>query len=85
MANEQASTGLQIGGQSLSNGNKIRTGSIAVGDGIDAATFAATKDTNALRAALIANNAAYFTPARLNSMNRNDMIYSWMLINGYKA
>ena len=85
MANEQAQTGLMIGGGTLSNGNKIRTGSIALGDGMDAATFAATKDKNALRAALAANNAAYFTAARMNSMTMNDLTYSWLLINGYKA
>lgn len=85
MANEQHNLGIQIGGHSLSNGNKVRGGSIAVGDGMDATTFAATKDVNAIRAALIANNGTYFTAARLNSMNWNDMVYSWNLINGYKA
>ena len=85
MANEQAQTGLPIGNGLLSNGNKIRTGSIALGDGIDATTFAATKDTNTLRAALVANNAGYFTAARLNSMTKNDLMYSWLQINGYKA
>lgn len=85
MANEQAQTGLPIGKGLVSNGNKIRTGSIATGDGIDSTTFAATKDINSLRAALTASNGTYFTAARLNTMNQNDLMYSWLQINGYKA
>ena len=85
MANEDVTIGLPIGAGRVSNGNKVRGGTIAVGDGIDSATFAATKDVNSLRAALIAANGTYYTAARLNIMTQNDMVYSLLLAAGYKA
>lgn len=83
MANEQAQLGMPYGVGVMSSGKKM-LGSTAIGDGLDATTFAALKDINALRAALTASNGTYYTATRMNGMNLNDLRFCWLVIQGYK-
>lgn len=84
MANESRQVGAPVGGGQVVLPGKVKGGTVVDGDGLTATVFNATKDLNALRAALTANNAAYYTTARLNTMSENDMLYCWMLANGVK-
>ena len=84
MANESRQVGGPIGGGQVVVPTKVKGSTTADGDGLTATVFNATKDLNALRAALTASNGTYYTTARLNTMSENDMVYCWMQINGIK-
>jgi hypothetical protein len=85
MANENHNIGAPAGRYSISVRNKISGGSIATGDGLDATTFAATKDLNALKAALNTANSTYYTQARMQTMSWNDLLHCWLIQQGIKA
>jgi hypothetical protein len=85
MANEMQQLGAPSGVGLQTTSKKLPGGSIALGDGLDATTWAGCKDINALRAALNTANSTYFTATRMNGMNYNDLLYSWLTLNGYKV